>query len=90
MKRSYMGKVLWIDLTSRRINTETIPDDVYNRFLAGSGLASWLLYQRIPAGADPLGPDNILGFAAGILTANGSLFTGRWMVVFVGLPFSGF
>lgn len=39
------------------------------------------MYQRIPAGADPLGPGNILGFVSGILTASGSLFTGRWMVV---------
>ena len=80
MNRSYMGKVLWVDLTSGRITTETIPDNLYNRFLSGTGLAAWLLYHRIPAGADPLGPDNILGFMSGILTASGSLFTGRWMV----------
>ena len=81
MNRSYMGKVLWVDLTTGRITTETIPDDLYNRFLSGTGLAAWLLYRRIPAGTDPLGPDNILGFVSGILTASGSLFTGRWMVV---------
>ena len=81
MNRSYMGKVLWVDLSTGRITTEAIPDDIYHRFLSGTGLAAWLLYRRIPAKADPLGPDNILGFVSGILTASGSLFTGRWMVV---------
>ena len=81
MGRSYMGKVMWVDLTTGSITTESIPDRLYNRFLSGTGLASWLLYQRIPAGADPLGPDNVLGFVSGVLTGSGSLFTGRWMVV---------
>jgi aldehyde:ferredoxin oxidoreductase len=81
MGRSYMGKVLWVNLNTGTLSTEPIPDQLYQRFLSGSGLASWLLYQRIPAGANPLGPDNILGFASGVLTASGSLFTGRWMVV---------
>ncbi|HPC48490.1 MAG TPA: aldehyde ferredoxin oxidoreductase N-terminal domain-containing protein, partial [Deltaproteobacteria bacterium] len=62
------------------IQAETIPDDVYERYLSGLGLASHILYSRIPAGADPLGPENILGFVSGLLTGTGSLFAGRWMV----------
>ena len=81
MGRSTMGKVLWVDLSTGSITTEAISDDLYHRFLSGTGLAAYLLYKRIPAGADPLGPDNILGFVSGVLTASGSLFTGRWMVV---------
>jgi aldehyde:ferredoxin oxidoreductase len=76
-----MGKVMWVDLSTRDIITETIPQALYSRFLSGTGLAAWLLYQRIPAGADPLGPENILGFVSGVLTGSGSLFSGRWMVV---------
>ncbi|WP_319406205.1 aldehyde ferredoxin oxidoreductase family protein [uncultured Desulfosarcina sp.] len=81
MGHAYMGKVLWVDLSTGTITTESIPDRLYTRFLSGTGLASWLLYQRIPPGADPLGPDNILGFVSGVLTGSGSLFTGRWMAV---------
>jgi len=44
------------------------------------GLAAHVLFHRIPAKADPLGPDNVLGFVSGLLTGTGSLFTGRWMV----------
>ncbi|PKN70343.1 MAG: aldehyde ferredoxin oxidoreductase [Deltaproteobacteria bacterium HGW-Deltaproteobacteria-12] len=81
MNRGYMGKVLWVDLSKSTIREEKIPDEVYEKYLSGLGLASYLLYERIPAGADPLGPDNILGFVSGLLTGTGSLFSGRWMAV---------
>ncbi len=77
----YMGKVLWVDLGTGEITVETVPEKVYRQYLAGTGLGAYFLYDRIPAGADPLGPDNILGFLSGLLTGTGSLFTGRWMVV---------
>jgi aldehyde:ferredoxin oxidoreductase len=80
MGGGYMGKVLWVDLTRGKIREEAIPDAVYETCLSGMGLAARLLYDRIPPGADPLGPENILGFVAGLLTGTGTLFTGRWMV----------
>lgn len=81
MNRGYMGKVLWVDLSKGKIHEEKIPYEVYDMFLSGSGLGAYLLYNKIPSGADPLGPDNILGFVSGLLTGTGSLFTGRWMAV---------
>lgn len=76
-----MGKILTVNLSTRDIHEETIPDDIYENYISGMGLAAYILYNRIPAGADPLGPENILGFVSGILTGTGSLFAGRWMVV---------
>ncbi len=76
-----MGKIMVVDLSTGNIDIETISHAVYETFLSGVGLAAHLLYHRIPKGADPLGPDNILGFVSGLLTGTGSLFTGRWMVV---------
>ncbi|MEI6314763.1 MAG: aldehyde ferredoxin oxidoreductase N-terminal domain-containing protein, partial [Syntrophus sp. (in: bacteria)] len=81
MNRGYMGKILWVDLTAKEFREETIPGEIYEKYLSGTGLAAWLLSEHIPAGADPLGPENILGFVSGLLTGTGSLFTGRWMVV---------
>jgi len=75
-----MGKVLWVDLTTGKIEEEVIPEAVYEKVLSGLGLAAYLLYQRIPPGAAALGPDNILGFVSGLLTGTGSVMTGRWMV----------
>jgi aldehyde:ferredoxin oxidoreductase len=81
MGKGYMGKILWVDLSKGKIQEEVILDEIYEYHLSGVGLAAHLLYNRIPAGADPLGPDNILGFVSGLLTGTGSLFSGRWMVV---------
>lgn len=79
--KPYTGKVLWVDLTRETFVEERIPDDIYKKYLAGIGLGAALLYREIPAGADPLGPENILGFVSGLLTGTGSLFSGRWMAV---------
>ena len=76
-----MGKILNVDLATGEIRAEGVPDEIYRKVLSGTGLAAWILHERIPAGADPLGPDNILGFVAGILTGTPSYFTGRWSVV---------
>jgi aldehyde:ferredoxin oxidoreductase len=81
MMRGYMGKILWVDLSSGEIREEAIDDSVYEMFLAGVGLGAYVLYQHIPASADPLGPENILGFVSGLLTGTGSIITGRWMAV---------
>lgn len=78
MKNAYLGKILMVDLSKSEIIDEVIPDEIYEKFLSGMGLASYILYNRIPAGADPLGPENILGFCSGILTGTGSFFSGRW------------
>ncbi len=77
----YTGKVLWVDLSRGIFTEEIIPDAVYQKYLAGIGLGAALLYREMPVGADPLGPDNILGFMPGLLAGAGSLFTGRWMAV---------
>jgi aldehyde:ferredoxin oxidoreductase len=81
MSKGYMGKILQVDLSTGDIREEPIPDRVYETYLAGMGLGAHQLYRQIPAGADPLGPENVLGFVAGLLTGTGSLFSGRWSLV---------
>jgi aldehyde:ferredoxin oxidoreductase len=76
-----MGKVLWVDLTTGTFRDEDIADAIYESYLTGVGLGARLLFDRIPAGADPLGPDNILGLTSGFLCGTGALFMGRWMVM---------
>ena len=79
--KGYTGKALFVNLSTGDIHSESIPDEVYEKFLSGVGLGVYTLYQHIPAGADPLGPDNMLGFVSGLLTGTPSVVTGRWMVV---------
>ena len=78
--KGYTGKILLVDLNSRTWEEQVIPDLVYEQYLSGVGLAAYVTYHHMPPGADPLGPDNLLGFVAGILTGTGALFGGRWLV----------
>ena len=77
---STMGKVLWVDLETGRIEEERIPDQIYEQLLSGAGLAAWISFSAIPPGADPLGPENVLGFVSGLLAGSGAQMVGRWMV----------
>lgn len=79
--KGYTGKVLVVDLSTRNIEERSIPDEVYEKHLSGVGLGVYMLHREIPKGADPLGPDNVLGLLSGLLTGTGSLVTGRWMAV---------
>ena len=78
--KSCLGKILHVNLSDGSVGVESVPDEVYEKVLSGKGLAAWYLYKNIPAGADPLGPDNMLGFFSGALTGTGALLCGRWTV----------
>lgn len=75
-----MGYLLFVDLGSGSFETRAIPEDIYRDFAGGIGLAARILIEEIPAGADPLGPHNVLAFMSGALTGTGAVMTGRWMV----------
>ena len=74
------GKILNVNLTTAAIDPEEIPEETYRAYLGGYGLGARLLFDRIPQGADPLGPDNILGFFPGLLTGT-PLFGIRYQAV---------
>ncbi len=81
MPHGFWGRTLMVDLTSGKISEQVLSEDVYRRHLGGYGLGVHVLYQAIPAGVDPLGPENVLGFVPGLLTGSGAPFSGRFMVV---------
>ncbi len=66
----YHGVILIADLSSRSARREGIGEDVLRKFIGGTGLASWLLHERCPAGADALGPENPLIFACSPLVGS--------------------
>ena len=61
----FYGRILHIDLTARTFRTEAVDDSVYETYLGGKGLASYLLYTLNPPGVDPKSPENRLIFATG-------------------------
>jgi aldehyde:ferredoxin oxidoreductase len=71
------GKLLHVDLTDGRQWIEEPSDEIYLKLLGGRAMAAWLLLRDLPAGADPLGPENLLIFAPGILQGSNLPGAGR-------------
>ncbi len=68
-------KLLRVNLTDGKIQTEKLSEEIIKRFLGGKCLGAKILYEELQPGIDPLGPDNRLVFAAGPLT--GAPFPGN-------------
>src|SRR5512133_1850097 len=71
------GKILHVNLTTQEITIETPPDALYSKLLGGRGLVAYLLLRDLSAGADPLGPENLLIFAPGIFQGTAVHGSGR-------------
>lgn len=64
---SFPTKVLYIDLTKKTFHVED-RRDLFENYIGGVGVASKILLEECPKGADPLGPENPIIFAVGPLT----------------------
>jgi aldehyde:ferredoxin oxidoreductase len=73
-----MKKLLRIDLSGLRATVEEVPDNF--RHLGGRGLTSSIIAKEVPRGCDPLGADNKLIFAPGILAGTMVPNSGRLSV----------
>jgi aldehyde:ferredoxin oxidoreductase len=79
-EKAFNGKILNVRLSEGQTEAEQLPERMYREYLGGYGLGVRLLFDRIPAGADALGPDNILGLFPGLLTGT-PLFGIRYQAV---------
>lgn len=77
----YCGKMLFVDLTDRRTEERQLTEQMAKNFIGGYGIGAKVLFDMMKPGANALGPDNVLGFATGVLTGTGALFSGRYTVV---------
>jgi aldehyde:ferredoxin oxidoreductase len=81
MSFGFMGKILRVDLSRRKLCHEDTREDWARQFLGGAGLATRYLYEEVPKGVDPLGPENKLIFMSGPLTGTASASASRYSVV---------
>ena len=77
---AYNGKILNVHLSSGEITPEDVPEQMYKDYLGGYGLGARWLFDRIPQGADPMGPDNVLGLIPGVMTGT-PIFGNRFQAV---------
>jgi aldehyde:ferredoxin oxidoreductase len=61
----YNGKILRVNLTSKRISVEDLSEQICRKFLGGAGLIAYYLWKELKPGINPLSPDNKLIFALG-------------------------
>jgi aldehyde:ferredoxin oxidoreductase len=81
MMYGYMGKLLFINLTTGRFEEEELTETLTRSFIGGYGIGARILYEKMTKGTDPLGPDNILGFMTGPFTGTKVVTSCRFTVV---------
>jgi aldehyde:ferredoxin oxidoreductase len=59
------GKIIRVDLTAGKVGIETLPEDVYRKYVGGSGLAAKYFWDNGDFNAEPLSPEAMLIFMNG-------------------------
>ena len=78
--KGYMGDMLVVDLTKGTTSHYDVTDEERLQYLGGKGLASKILFDTLPRGADPLGEEALLIINTGPLTGSFAPCTSRFNV----------
>ena len=81
MSGGYIGKILFVELSSGNIQEEALDEKTCRAFIGGYGLGVRIIYSRQKPGVDPLGSESILGFLTGPLTGTPVPTGARYVVV---------
>ncbi|MFW9908069.1 MAG: aldehyde ferredoxin oxidoreductase family protein [Candidatus Thorarchaeota archaeon] len=82
MKRGgYTRRILRVHLDTRSFHIDPLPSDWIRDYIGGDGFAARILYNEVPARADPLGVENKLLVATGPIT--GTLWPMSGRTVFI-------
>lgn len=76
----FSGKLLRVNLGNGDVTVDKPEEAYYKRYLGGRGIIMHTLLKEVPANADPLGAENKLIFAAGLLTGHNVIGSGRCSV----------
>jgi aldehyde:ferredoxin oxidoreductase len=68
MPHGYNGKILRVNLTTGDLSVEEPEEKFYRKYMGGSAMGMYYLLKEMPAGADPLGPDNMLALCLSVIT----------------------
>jgi len=82
MRTSYNGRVLFVDLSTKKIWVQTLPDHYLSEYLGGRGAAALLLWELTGIETKPLSKKNVLIFSPGSLTGTSAPISGRTTISF--------
>ncbi len=80
--KGYMGKMLFVDLTRRQVEARTIPEEWFEQYIGGEGLAMRLFVDLVHPEKDVLDAEQPLIFATGPLSGTLAPCSGRCVVAF--------
>ena len=76
----WSGTILKIDLSTGSFIRQPLDPGFARSFLGGRGFNSRVLWEMVPPGCNPLGPENVLCYAPGMLAGTPLALTGRLSV----------
>ena len=68
MRFGSWGKIIWIDLGKGKTEIKSINEDIFEKYLSGSGLAAKILYEEFNSSLEAIHPNSPLAIIAGFLT----------------------
>ncbi len=68
IKGEYLGNILHINLTDRKFWLEEVDEDFALKYIGGRGFGAKIVMDNLREGLDPLGPENIMVIAPGVLS----------------------
>jgi aldehyde:ferredoxin oxidoreductase len=77
----YMGKMLFVDLSSGKVREEELTEELARDYIGGYGIGARIIMEHMLPCADPLGPDSILGIGTGPFTGSGTISTSRFITM---------
>jgi len=80
-KYGYLGRMLFVNLSDGKTRTEELSEELAKKFVGGYGIGSRIMYERMKAGVDPLGPESIFAMGTGPLTLAGTVSTCRYTIM---------
>lgn len=70
MLHGYAGKILKINVGTGKHTVKNTPEELAHNYIGGRGFVARLLFDMLPQGIDPLGPDNVVVIASGPLSGH--------------------
>ena len=81
MLYGYIGKMLFVNLSTGEIEERELTEELAKNYLGGYGIGAKVLYDEMPANCDPFGEESMFGIVTGPLNGTNALFGGRYTVV---------
>jgi aldehyde:ferredoxin oxidoreductase len=78
----YTGKILRVNLTTRKSTGEPLDPKLARDYIGGTGLGNRIIYDEVPPSTDPLSPEAKIVFATGPVTGTNYPSGARYQVCF--------